>query len=103
MRVVNKRTHAPTPQDVYIGRPSILGNPFVIGKDGSRGEVIAKYARYAYERYLIDPAFANAINTIPMDANLVCWCAPEHCHGDVVKTIRECQHYGRTLKSSSPE
>ena len=28
---------------VYVGRPSIWGNPFVIGKDGSRAEVIEKY------------------------------------------------------------
>ena len=29
--------------DVYIGRPSKWGCPFVIGKDGTRKEVIAKY------------------------------------------------------------
>jgi len=28
---------------VYIGRPSKWGNPFVIGRDGSRADVIAKY------------------------------------------------------------
>jgi len=27
---------------VYIGRPSKWGNPFVIGRDGSRADVIAK-------------------------------------------------------------
>lgn len=34
------------PYDVYIGRPSKWGNPFVIGKDGTREEVIAKYAEW---------------------------------------------------------
>jgi hypothetical protein len=29
--------------NVYIGRPGKWGNPFVIGKDGTRAEVIAKY------------------------------------------------------------
>ena len=29
--------------DIYIGRPSPWGNPFVIGKDGSCAQVIAKY------------------------------------------------------------
>lgn len=29
--------------DVYIGRPSKWGNPFKIGKDGTRQEVIKKY------------------------------------------------------------
>lgn len=32
---------------VYIGRPSILGNPFVIGRDGDRAKVIAKFRTYA--------------------------------------------------------
>ncbi|MDQ5843653.1 MAG: DUF4326 domain-containing protein [Thermoproteota archaeon] len=30
------------PFDVYIGRPSKWGNPFKIGKDGSREEVIQR-------------------------------------------------------------
>ena len=29
--------------DVYIGRPSKYGNPFEIGKDGNRTEVIKKF------------------------------------------------------------
>ena len=29
--------------DIYIGRGSKWGNPFVIGKDGSREEVVEKY------------------------------------------------------------
>ena len=32
--------------DVYIGRPSPLGNPFVIDRDGDRATVIAKYERW---------------------------------------------------------
>jgi Domain of unknown function (DUF4326) len=31
------------PDRVYVGRPSKWGNPFVIGRDGTRDEVIAKY------------------------------------------------------------
>ena len=33
---------------VYIGRPSKWGNPFVIGKDGTREEVIAKFKNYIF-------------------------------------------------------
>ena len=36
-RVVNCKKE---PYDVYIGRPSKWGNPFKIGRDGSRQEVI---------------------------------------------------------------
>lgn len=32
--------------DVYIGRPSKWGNPFSIGRDGSREEVIEKYREW---------------------------------------------------------
>ena len=38
--VANRRTGA---VGEYIGRPSPLGNPFMIGRDGTRDEVIAKY------------------------------------------------------------
>jgi hypothetical protein len=33
------------PGQAYVGRPSALGNPFVVERDGSRQEVIAKYRR----------------------------------------------------------
>ncbi len=32
--------------DVYIGRPSKSGNPFEIGRDGGRAEVLARYERW---------------------------------------------------------
>ena len=27
----------------YVGRPSVLGNPYVVGRDGTRAEVIGRY------------------------------------------------------------
>ena len=45
--VVNVRASA---YDVYCGRPSKWGNPFVIGRDGSRADVIAKYRRWIAHR-----------------------------------------------------
>src|SRR5229473_4079477 len=39
-RQVGKR---PAADRVYVGRPSKWGNPFVIGRDSSRDEVIATY------------------------------------------------------------
>ena len=32
--------------NVYIGRGSKWGNPFIIGRDGNRKEVIDKYREY---------------------------------------------------------
>ena len=69
---------------VYIGRPSKWGNPFSIGKHGSRNEVIKKYRQYIQTRQdLLDSLWELE------DKELVCWCAPLACHGDVLKELIE--------------
>ncbi|GAA1623713.1 hypothetical protein GCM10009733_020440 [Nonomuraea maheshkhaliensis] len=67
------------PYDIYIGRPSKWGNPFVLGRDGTRKQVIA-----SYERWLV--AQPQLIAALPELAGKVlgCWCAPHLCHGDVL-------------------
>lgn len=80
--VVNKKRHKPTTLDVYIGRPSKWGNPFVIGKDGSRSDVIRKYSEYIMSQ----PKLIAAIHEL-RGKTLVCWCKPEACHGDVLDAI----------------
>lgn len=78
-KVLNKRIHGVPRGAVYIGRPSIWGNPFVIGKDGSRDDVIAKYETWLLGNgQLVDQLAALA------GKDLVCWCAPARCHGDVL-------------------
>jgi hypothetical protein len=42
-RVLNKRCGPMPPGSIYSGRPTKWGNPFVIGRDGLRAEVIAKH------------------------------------------------------------
>jgi hypothetical protein len=77
------------PGAVYVGRGrgSKFGNPFEMPRDGSREEVIEKY-----EAWLLT---ANENSTPPMritfedllalrGKDLVCWCAPEVCHADVL-------------------
>ena len=44
MKVLNKRDVNGS-IDMYIGRGSPWGNPYVIGKDGNRTEVIARYRK----------------------------------------------------------
>lgn len=63
----------------YIGRPDIFGNPFVIGRDGTRAEVIAKYAKWAPTQPHIVAALAELAGK-----DLVCWCAPLPCHVEVL-------------------
>lgn len=70
------------PYDVYIGRPSKWGNPFSIGKDGSRQEVIAKYRAWIASQ----PALLASLHEL-RGKTLGCWCAPNECHGDVLKEL----------------
>lgn len=80
-RVLNKkRDLIPIGSAVYIGRPSGWGNPFVIGRDGSRAEVIEKYHQYL----LADPELMGRVKAELRGVDLVCFCAPEPCHGDVI-------------------
>lgn len=61
---------------VYIGRGSKWGNPFIIGRDGNREEVIEKYVQYAEERFT-EEDFKEL-----KGKNLLCFCKPLPCHGD---------------------
>ena len=64
---------------VYIGRPSKWGNPFNIGRDGTRTEVIAKYREYILQNFDLYDALSEL-----RGETLGCWCAPKACHGDVL-------------------
>ena len=68
--------------DVYIGRPSKWGNPYVIGPDGTREEVIAKYG----EHIRTSKTLMRALPTLSGKV-LGCWCPPKPCHGDVLIAI----------------
>ena len=69
--------------DVYIGRGSIFGNPFRIGEDGSRDQVIAKYRVWFYEKLTTDAIFRAKVEALK-DKRLGCYCKPLACHGDVI-------------------
>ena len=71
---------SPVADVVYIGRPSKWGNPFTIGCDGSREDVIAKFERYI----LSNPKLLAAAKIELRGKSLCCWCAPLACHGDVL-------------------
>jgi hypothetical protein len=67
----------------YIGRPSKFGNPFRTGPDGDRDEVIDKYEAYL----LANPALIAAAKRELRGLDLICWCAPKRCHGDILLRI----------------
>ena len=70
--------------DVYIGRPSKWGNPFLIGRDGNRAEVIEKYRDYIQQK----PALLAQIGEL-RGKRLACYCAPLPCHGDVLAALAD--------------
>ena len=102
-RVVNVRSE---PCDVYIGRdcgiaasrllhvpPEIVrrirglyridqspfGNPFRLGIDGDRDEVISRYRAWMK----MQPDLLARLPEL-RGKRLGCWCAPKPCHGDVL-------------------
>lgn len=64
--------------DVYIGRGSKWGNPFVIGRDGTREQVIEKYRQHLRNR----PDLLQALPEL-RGKLLGCFCKPKPCHGDI--------------------
>ena len=78
-KVCNKYHNTARQGAVYIGRGSPYGNPFVIGKDGSREEVIRKYDEYLRGSPDLMAALPELRGKV-----LGCWCAPKPCHGDVL-------------------
>jgi len=92
IRVENKRRYQGC--GVYVGRPSLLGNPYVIGKDGDKGEVIRKYRVWLWQQIQQRTLVYRELQRLAEiarkgDVHLICWCKqPDHevaCHGDILK------------------
>lgn len=84
-RVLNKYKDNIPSSAVYIGRPTKWGNPFVIGKDGERHQVIAKFVDYIWDQK--QDELRAAVRRELKGKDLVCFCAPNACHGDVLLEI----------------
>jgi hypothetical protein len=82
-RVLNKYKDVIPPDAVYIGRPSKWGNPYALGTNGDRTTVIDKFTGYV----LNHPTLANDARRELRGKDLVCFCAPRACHGDVLLRI----------------
>lgn len=67
---------------ILIDRTTRWGNPFHIGQDGDRAEVIARYELWLPSQ----PALIAALPSLK-GHNLMCWCAPKACHGHVLMRL----------------
>ncbi|HEY6668207.1 MAG TPA: DUF4326 domain-containing protein [Candidatus Nitrosopolaris sp.] len=76
---------------VYIGRgsnrlslkPSKWGNEYIEGSDGTREEVISKHKVWLWNDPKGKEVFRDVFAELP-SKNLVCHCAPNPCHGDIL-------------------
>ncbi len=82
--VIHIRDKKNTADEVYIGRGSKWGNPFKIGKDGNRDDVIDKYYNYITNK----PELMNSLYELT-GKTLVCFCKPKACHGDILANLEK--------------
>jgi hypothetical protein len=68
--------------DVYCGRPSRWGNPFEVGKDGTRKEVIEKFEKWLAHNSELLKDIGELKGKI-----LGCWCAPLPCHCEILAEL----------------
>lgn len=72
----------------YPAKDSVWCNPFKIGKDGDRNEVVKKYREYIEEKIRNDEVELNSLR----NKTLGCWCKPNECHGDILIELLETQN-----------
>jgi hypothetical protein len=89
----------------YVGRPSPLGNPFVIGTDGTRDEVIEKYRQWLRSEWAHHGPARKALEKLVKRyrdtgvLTLLCHCSPQRCHASVIadaihKLAKRSRHRG---------
>lgn len=86
--------------NVYIGRANVVfingkrypptssmfANPYKIGKDGNRHQVLEKYEQYMTNKIQSDVIVRDELLKLK-GKYLGCWCAPEPCHGNVLVSL----------------
>lgn len=84
MKILNKKTDIIPSNSLYVGRPNKYGNPYKIGKDGTREEVILKYKKYLWNKLQNKDWKNQFIKDIANTEYLVCWCSPMACHASII-------------------
>jgi len=88
------------PNNVYIGRKGVVfidgkrfppesspfANPYKIGKDGTREEVLTKYKEYICLKLETNDGLKKELLSM-RGKKWGCWCHPDKCHGDVLLEI----------------
>jgi hypothetical protein len=101
-RVVNLR-HEPLGDAVYVGRAMpgrglaglAFANPYRVGQDGDRAEVIQKYRLWIVRQ----PLLLDRLHEL-RGRRLACWCSPEPCHADVLAELVDADEILDELKAA---
>ena len=104
MRVVNKYKASPEElrTGVWIARGTVAGNPFVMGKDGTRDEVVAQFRDYAEKKILSkDARFLAFFSSLKESDILICYCKPKACHGDVIIELWNKYFKGKQMENNT--
>lgn len=70
---------------------SVLGNRFVMKTEADREKVIEEYRKWLWEQVKARGEVWSELMKIGDlvraggEIELVCWCAPKACHGDVIR------------------
>ena len=96
MPVHNIRQRGIQPADVYIGRAGkgrdgYWGNPIAIGRPcpvcgvihRENGSTLNCFRRWLWTKMKTDASFTSRLRELH-DKDLVCFCKPNPCHGDVL-------------------
>jgi hypothetical protein len=87
-RVVRRRTKnwKMPANTVYVGRPTVWGNPFVVGSELIGGKKLTAEKSIALYRQYAREAFNDRdLRACLRGKNLACWCPLDQpCHADVL-------------------
>ncbi len=73
---------------VLIDRRTKWGNPFKLGANGDREQVIARYRADLWRRIRAGKVTLEELAELD-GCWLACWCEPLPCHGDVLARAAE--------------
>lgn len=66
----------------FIIPESKYHNPYIVGKDGTKDEVLQKFRKYFIDSGLVDTAKVELVGK-----TLGCWCHPEPCHAQIIMDL----------------
>lgn len=81
---------------IDVDRPGPLGSPFTLDHESNRDEVCGQYETWLRAKLREgDETVGRALGRIAAlhrrgyKIALQCWCAPNRCHADTIKTLAE--------------